>query len=212
MATLGLRNSRRREQHAWQLQPKAAYTLVSQFLGIFRRNFCCVLLRFSDRGGSSIPFLSELHLCLLFRHTRKMLIPESLSLYAQGAGIRTARRAYEGVSSRDTYIRHWFCSMATHLLLPSAEAPAGKAGAAEFRRVRNDQAPDDAPSWLAPTHPLQPLVLTPTLRSSRRSRPEKKNIEPQQSVSVANCDTWHPHLFSSATGECPKKKKHTARV
>ena len=165
MATLGLRNSRRREQHAWQLQPKAAYTLVSQFLGIFRSNFCCVLLRFSDRGGSSIPFLSELHLCLLFRHTRKMLNPESLSLYAQGAGIRTARRAYEGVSSRDTYIRHWFCSMATHLLLPSAEAPAGKAGAAEFRRVRNNQAPTmhpagtDAPATTscAYTHPaIQP--------------------------------------------------------
>ena len=164
MATAGLHNSRRRE-HAWQLQPKAAYTLVSQFLGIFRCDFCCVVLRISSRRGSSIPFLSQLRLCLLFGHTRKMLIPESLSLYAQGAGIRTARRAYEGVSSRDTYIRHWFCSMATHLLLPSAEAPAGKAGAAEFRRVRNNQAPTmhpagtDAPATTscAYTHPaIQP--------------------------------------------------------
>ena len=146
MANPDLRNSRRRE-HAWQLRPKAAYTLVSQFLGLFRCDFCCVVLRISSRRGSSIPFLSQLRLCLLFGHTRKMLIPESLSLYAQGAGIRTARRAYEGVSSRDTYIRHWFCSMATHLLLPSAEAPAGKGGRGRVPSSTQRPSAYDAPGW-----------------------------------------------------------------
>ena len=146
-ATLGLQRSRRREQHACQRCPPAAHTLVSQFLGIFRRDFCCVLLRVSNRRASPIPFLCPLRLRLLFGIIDGLRKPESPSLYAQGAGIRTARRAYECISSRDNHSRHWFCSMVTHLLLPSAEAPAGKGGRGRVPSSTQRPSAYDAPGW-----------------------------------------------------------------
>ena len=121
-----LQNSRRREQRACHLCPKAAHTLLSQFPGIFRRDSCCSLLRVADRRGSPIPLLLQLRLRLVFGHSRKSSKSRSPSLYAQGAEIRTARRADEDVSSWDTHSSHRFCEVVAHLLVASAEAPAGK--------------------------------------------------------------------------------------
>ena len=73
--------------------------------------------------------------------------PEAPSLYAQGAGIQTARRAQECVSSRDTYSSHWFGSRVSHLLVLSADAPGGKGARGRVPSSAQRSSAYDAPCW-----------------------------------------------------------------
>ena len=126
VASPGLHDSEHGDASVGALLANVVFTLLSQFPGVFRREFCLLLLRFSDRRGSPPPFLCELRPCLVLGHSRKSSKSRSPSLYAQGAEIRTARRAHEDVSLWDTHSGHRFCEVVAHLLVASAEAPAGK--------------------------------------------------------------------------------------
>ena len=143
----GLHDSEHGDASVGALLANVVFTLLSQFPGVFRREFCLLLLRFSDRRGSPPPFLCELRPCLVFGHSRKSSKPRSPSLYAQGAEIRTARRAHEYVSSWDTNNRHRFCSKLAHLLVASAEAPARKGRRGRVPSSTQRPSADDALGW-----------------------------------------------------------------
>ena len=168
-ATLGLQNSRRREQHACQLCPPAARTWFSQFLGFFRRDFCGVLLRVSNRRGSPISFLCPLRLRLLFRHNR----------WPKETGVPLTVRTRSRNTNSTSCAR--MRQLTGHLQQPLVWLTGLSPARAERRRTRRKRRARPSSvecatikrlrcTLLAPTHPLRPPVLTVNLRSSRGSR------------------------------------------
>ena len=190
-ATLGLQNSRRREQHACQLCPPAARTWFSQFLGFFRRDFCGVLLRVSNRRGSPISFLCPLRLRLLCRHNRW---PKET-----GGPLTVRTRSRNTNSTSCARMRQ----LTGHLQQPLVWLTGLSPARAERRRTRRKRRARPSSvecatikrlrcTLLAPTHPLRPPVLTVNLRSSRGSRAGATAMMRQAAFGHSGNSFWQP--------------------